>query len=315
MPITIIKSSDKTFIPHMAVCHMDFNSGSANGENIPLVMKSKASGDEINTILKTLGEDGGVIEKASYRNIRNMLESVIRESMGSYSSDGYSYVYLNDFDSETAVFEYGDKVYSVSYTLNEKGIVLLGSDIQEVVRQDVYVSVDGSTLVLKAVEDVVKDPAEVAEDNDEGNTSDISQEEEKEMTDKIELSVDELAEKIQKGVDDAILKAKASWEQEAKEAEVLKSTAEIVKGFDKFVVSDDAEAIVKGLVGMEADTMLLVIKAFNAAQDAIAAVEAEKETIKKEFSTKKSSDVAPELSKSDLAAVLKANIAKTKATK
>lgn len=311
-----MKASDKSFIPHMAVCHMELNSGSANGENIPLVMKSKVMGDEINKVLKALGEGDDVIQKASYRNTQRMIESSIRESFS--SSDEYSYVYLIDFDKETAVFEYGDKVYSVSYILNDKGIVLLGSDIIEVVRQDVYVSADGSALVLKAVSDVAaKDPAEVAEDNDEGNTSDISQEEEEiKMTDtKIELSVDELAAQIQKGVDDAIVKAKAGWEKEAKDAEIVKSTSEIVKGFDKFIPSEDAEAIVKGLVGMGAESMLLVIKSLNAAQDAIAAVEAEKETIKKEFGTKQSSDVKPELSKDDLAAVLKANVAASKANK
>jgi ClpP class serine protease len=51
------------------------------------------------------------------------------------------------------------------------------------------------------------------------------------------------------------------------------------------------------------------------AQTKVDTAEAEKEAIKKEFGVKVSSDASPEFNKEDLAAVLKANIAKTKANK
>lgn len=310
MPITIIKSSDSEFKPHMAVCHMEFNSGSANEENIPLVMKSKKIGDDITAILKSLGEGDDVIQKASYRNIQRMLESAIREAFRPEEDENrYYYVYLNDFDGDTAVFEYSDNLYSVSYSLNDRGVVLLGGDIQEVVRQEVYISKDGSDLLLKSVD--VKDPAVDTEGQTEGEeSSDISQEEENKMTDKVELSAEELEARIQKGAADLILKARQEWEAEATAATILKSTTELVKQYS-FVEESDCDAVVKSLVNLGED-MLVVIKALDAAKKAIEVVEAEKEEIKKEFSTQQSAPGQPDLSGLTPQAMLAANLKKAK---
>lgn len=318
--IEIMKSTGAEFTPHMAVCHMELNGGSANKENIPLVMKASLVGKGVEEVLKSLGEGEDVIKKASYRNTQKMLESAIRESLKPENEE-YYYLYLRDFDTTTAVFEYQDKVFSVSYSLNESGIVLLGSDIIEVIRQDVYVSVDGTTLVLKAVEQIddneTKNPTVDAEGiKKEGiPLSDISHKEKgkNEMTDKVELSIEDLEAKMLKSATDAVMKAKVLWEQDAKVAEITKSTQVIVKGL-AFIAEDEAEAIVKALVSLD-DEMLCIVKALTSAKDAIATLTAEKDEIVKEFGTKKSTDEKPEGVSDDLAAILKANIAAAKANK
>lgn len=313
--ITIIKSSDVEFQPHLALCHMTLNGGSANEENTPLVMKSKQEGDGITKVLKELGEDVSIIEKASYRNVQRMLESSIREAFKPEEDEEYVYIWLQDFDETTAVFEYGSKCYAVSYTVNEAGIVLLGTDFKEVVRQDVYVSTSGDSLILKGSEEVQEEnPAVNTEEiTDEGDkSSDSSQkEEEKTMTDKVELSVEELEAQIQKAAEDAIVKAKAEWEAEAKHAEVMKSTTEIVKGLS-FVAQEDAEAVVKALVSLDGE-MLHIVKALQSAAEKITEVEAEKEQIKKEFGEQTTIEAKPEEDKQDLASILKANVAAAKA--
>lgn len=310
---------------HMAVCHMELNLGSANEENTPLVTKSKLEGDGITKVLKSLGVDDDVIQKASYRNIQRMLESAIRDSFNT-EDDEYFYIYLNDFDESTAVFDYKDKVYSVTYSLTENGIVLLGSDIKEVVRQDVYVAADGSALVLKEVGNIdVKNPAEIAEDEGEGLPSDISQEKENNMS-KVEYSQEEIDSLLQKATNEAIkgqeeliLKAKAAWEKEAKDAEIIKSTSAILKGYS-FIADGEVEQVVKSLVTLDLDAMNTVLKALSGAKEAIdaevAAKQVEidaKEEIKKEFGKQESSDETPTLDANDTKAILKANVAAAKA--
>lgn len=311
--IQIIKSSTKEFTPHMAVTHMALNAGSANEENVPLVMKAAKEGADVDAVLAKLGEGSeDVIQKASYRNKQRMIESALRDSLKSEDDEEYFWVYMEDFDESTIVFEFRSKVYSVTYTM-ENGVVLLGTEITEVVRQDVYVAVDGSVLVLKAVAEVEGD--EVDPTVNAGDS--LVEEQEIALGSSQERDTEMKEEEVQALVLKAAAAAKAEArveiEAEIAQAEVVKSAGVIVKGFS-FIAEEDVETVVKALVAM-GDEMPTVVKALNDAKAAIEVVEAEKETIKKEFGTQKSVEDKPEIVAEDTMSILKANVAAAKLAK
>lgn len=311
MTIQIVKSLTEEFTPHMAVTHMDLNGGAANGENISLVMKANKDGEAISAILKSLDADDDVLVKASYNNKRKMINQAIRDSFEADSKDEYVYIYLEDFDENTAVFEQGNKVYSIGYSMTPQGIVLLVGDFEEVVRQDIYVSVDGSTLVLKSVDN--EDASVVAGvDNTEGKTSNTT-EEKNDMSDKTELNMDEMKDLIEKASIDAVTKARASWKAEAEAELLVKSTEDALAGFS-FVAKEDAPALVKSLVDFS-EGMPAILKALGAAQDVIAkgvedlaTSEAAKEELKKEFGVTQSVDGDAQDEVQDSAALRKAAV-------
>lgn len=300
--IEIIKSTSKEFTPHLAVCDMVFNGGSANMENEPLVMKAKAYGDNLSVLLKqlNLSEVDGVITKASYRNTYNMLQAALNDKYNSDDDEPY-YIWVSDFDTDTVIFEYKNKTYSLSYSLTTDEVVLLGNDEKEVIRQEVFVSNDGQALVLKSenenVNADVKEPPVDAEGGkqDEGVEPSVATEiENKEEDTMSDINVEEL---IQKAKDEAKEQARLEFEAELAEKELVKSAQTIVKGFG-FIEEADVETLVKSMVAL-GDEMTVVVKALDSAKKAIDAIEAEKEEIKKEFGKQEAVDGKPELAAMD----------------
>lgn len=282
------KSNEEVFVPHMAMTHQELNGGAANGINKPISLKSRVplTKAALSAIEKLEGKDG--LEKASYRNTQRMLESTIETNIKASLQVDYAYVWLKDFDENTAVFEYNDTLYGVDYYISSTGIVTLNNEIKEVVQQDVYVTEDGKSLVLK-YKNSSKDSGETLNKGvspDEGK-DDMSVEQVSDLEKQIET--------LQKGQDDAIAqaveKALAAQKQATEKAILLADTTQVVKGFEA-VEEADQEALVKALVDM-ADDSVLVIKAMSDMQDAVLKAKEEKEeaiksadTIKAEFASK-----------------------------
>lgn len=314
--INLIKSKKSKFKPHIAVCHMDplINGGSANEENIALVLKAKEGGVKLNTILKALGENADVLEKATYRNLQKQLEAAL---MDKYSAGGeHSYVWVTDFDESSVVYEYKDTYYSMNYELTENDIVTLKGEAIEAVRHEIYTNVEGDALVLKGAEEV-SESLEATSDEEQEEiqvaSEDVKENKESTVT---EETVQPEVEKLD--VEAIIAKAKsdarAEFEAEYAEAELLKSTGNILKSFD-FIEEADLSVLVKALVSVEGAD--LIIKSFESAKTAIDAANAEVVKAKEEFGNKpqQSLETTPETVKLSMAQQMKANVDKVKASK
>ena len=285
--IQIIKASDDTFKPHIALCHMEYNGGSANKENVSLVMKAKQSGDNLKKVLKQLGIEDSVLQKASYQNLRSQLEAALRDVYNDY-------VYVEDFDPEkgTVVFEaYKNdtyKMYSTGFSVGTGDIVSLEGEAVEVVGHKVYTTVEEGALLLKSLDESTDEESDTTNSPSgaitEGQTSDDDNKEE-DMSDNqnIEQIVKEALAKQAAESADQLIKAKAQWDAEAAEAVLVKSTTEIVKGFD-CVEEADLEVLVKALVG--AGESSVFVKAMSNLKDKVTKAEADVATIQKEFADK-----------------------------
>ncbi len=283
--IHIMKSSDEEFKPHIALCHMEYNGGSANKENVSLVMKAKHSGDKLNTVLKSLGMDASVLKKASYQNLKEQLQAALRED------NGDNYVYVEDFDPEkgTVVYEsYVDdnySLYSRGFSIGDGDIVSVESKSEEikVVGHKVYTTVEEGDLLLKG-NDELSDTNSPSGVNNEGNTSD-EKEEENEMS---EVSVAEQIEKAlakqAEGHAEMIQKALDKQAADIAEVKLVEDTTEVMKSFG-FVEEADLSVVVKALVGT-GEAASVIMKAFGAAQEKIVAEQAKVEKIQKEFADK-----------------------------
>ncbi|BAV80913.1 hypothetical protein [Vibrio phage RYC] len=328
MSIQILKAGSKNkFKPHIAVCHMSemVNGGSANQENIPLVMKAKDGADRVQTVLKALGSNADILEKASYRNLRMQLSAALETKMREDNpTKDYVWVDVEDFDETTVVFYFDGNTWSSGYSVSESGIVEISGEVQVAISHQVYTTQDGTDLVLKGAE---VSESEEAENEDTGENTEPEQEiegevegeasddnkdnEENIMSDQNkEVKTEaEVADIVAKALSDA----KAQWEADAAKAELEKSTTEIVKSFGEFVAEEDVPAVVKALVGME--TPEVIVKALESAKELVVKAQEEVEAVKEEFGSapQVSDESAPTVEKGSLAAKLQANIKKVKA--
>ncbi|CAH9011785.1 putative coil containing protein [Vibrio phage 501E54-1] len=325
--ITLMKANGKKeFKPHIAVCHMSemINGGSANGENTPLVLKAKEGGEKLNTILKALGEKGAILEKASFQNTRRQLEASLKAKMTEDNpTKEYVWVDVEDFDEDTVVFYFDGNTYSIGYTVTEAGMVELTGEVEVAISHRVYSNAEGTELVLKSATQEVSESEEATseeETEEEGSTESESEEEalEDNKDNEEENEMSEVILKSQEDIDafeaQILEKAKAKWDAELAEKELVKSATEIVKGFD-FIAEDDHEVVVKALCVSEG--MEVIVKCFEAAAAKVEKAVAEAEAAKEEFGSadQVSDDSKPVIEKGSLADTLKANIAKVKANK
>lgn len=312
--ITLMKANGKKeFKPHIAVCHMSemINGGSANGENTPLVLKAKEGGDKLNTILKALGENSAILEKASYRNLQKQLEAAVKDKMvADNPTKEYVWVDVEDFDEDTVVFYFDGSTYSIKYSVSEAGMVELEGDAEVAIAHRVYSNAEGTELILKG-ETVVSESDEAVseEDSDEDEASDDNKDntEENDMskvTENQEIDVEAIVQK-------ALKDQRAQIEAEMAEKELVKSATEIVKSFD-FIAEEDHEVVVKALCASEG--MEVIVKCFEAANAKVEKAVADAEAAREEFGSQEqvSDDSQPVIEKGSLAEQLKANIAKVK---
>lgn len=285
---------------HLAVCHKA-QGGSANLAHDALIMKgSLPISDEI---IKSLSDvyPKEHIEKMSYRNLRNQLESMIE---GAYRAAGfgYPYVWVVDLDEDTVVYSFEETKYAIKFIDGDNGVEILG-DIKEAIEHTIYLSVDGKELLLKhagipiseEVDVIIASEVQTPLENNKLTKVANNMPDNKEVIVKSQDELDELVkaqagllnqEAITKAVNDALASDKADRAQ----VELEKSTVSIVKSFT-FVKEEDSKAVVKAILASGEDSVAF-IKALESAKESIEAIEAEKEVIKKEFGEKENADLS-----------------------
>lgn len=269
---------------HLAICHRS-QGFSANLRPAALILKAQQELTEETkaSLEKMIGKQG--IEKASYRNLQRMLESAIKDKVVSLSNKD-TWIWLKDFDETTAVFEYQDTLYGINYSLTDNNTIELVGEVQEVVQQDVYVTEDNKSLVLK-YKDSSDSSGEIIKKGvnpDKGN-KDMSVEQVAEL----EKQVAELQKANDEAISQAVEKALASQAEVIAKAALEAETVELVKTFEAVT---EQEELVKSLVDL-GDDSVSVIKALNEMQEALtkakeetASAVASAEEIKKEFGSK-----------------------------
>lgn len=318
--ITLMKANGKKeFKPHIAVCHMSemINGGSANGENTPLVLKAKEGGDKLNTILKALGENSKILEKASYRNLQKQLEAAVKAKMvADNPTKEYVWVDIEDFDEDTVVFYFDGSTYSIKYNVSEAGMVELEGDPEVAIAHRVYSNAEGTELILKGETVVSESDEAVSEEDSEAGvepTDDEASDDNKDNTEENDMSKETENQEIdvEAIVQKALKEQREQIEAELAQKELVKSATEIVKSFD-FIAEEDHEVVVKALCASEG--MEVIVKCFEAANDKVEKAVADADAAREEFGSQEqvSDDSQPVIEKGSLAEQLKANIAKVK---
>lgn len=320
MPLNIVKDANE-FHPHMAVCSMTINDGSANKHNLPVIQKSKIKSDKEIALLKMLKSDTPeVLAKASVSNDRRMLEAVLKDKFA--SAETYTWIWLRDFDPETqkAVFEMDDKSYAIGYSKADNGLIELAEDMEEVIHHDVYTTASENSLILKGnaleeqkdsendseeqeIEEEGISPA--SEDNPENNDN------EDDMSDKKDAPV-EFTKAQQDQIAELLKAERLAVQQEIEAAALLKSTTEALEA-QEFVAQEDVETFAKGLVANQ-ELATIVLKSLNSAKEALTAKDEEIAEIKKEFATQEQVTEEAEvvIEKGNVTETLAAQMAKLK---
>lgn len=320
MPLNIVKDANE-FHPHMAVCSMTINDGSANKHNLPVIQKSKIKSDKEIALLKMLKSDTPeVLAKASVSNDKRMLEAVLKDKFA--SAEKYTWIWLRDFDPETqkAVFEMDDKSYAIGYSKADNGLIELSEDMEEVIHHDVYTTASENSLILKgnALEEQKdsendseeqeieeEDISPASEDNPKNNDN------EDDMSDKKDAPV-EFTKAQQDQIAELLKAERLAVQQEIEAAALLKSTTEALEA-QEFVAKEDVETFAKGLVANQ-ELATIVLKSLNSAKEALTAKDAEIAEIKKEFATQEQVTEEAEvvIEKGNVTETLTAQMAKLK---
>ncbi len=288
---------------HLAVCHASQNY-SANLRPDALLFKSNTpiTAELTKSLTEIYSEE--VVEKMSADNKRRYLESLVTEKLKeSFPERDYLYAYVVDYNDDMVAFNFDDEgLYAVDYNVDEAtGTISLGSEPRKVLRADIYVESDTGEILIKA--NLFKELPEVTElpsedevdslEDGEIKTGDLDEtpslEEENDMTDK--ANVEDLLKSAEA---QEMLKAMAAelaqtqfeeLQKAAQKEELVKSTSEIVKGFEG-IDEGSVEGIVKCLVDMEQGAAGELLKAMSDLQSALVEKSAEVEAVKKEFGEK-----------------------------
>lgn len=281
--------------PHIAICH-ESQKWSANYCHRALLFKS--NGTLNSEIVKSLDGivDESILTKMSAQNKRNMLEEKLEERIRSNMSGNGDYVYLwvKDFSEDMVVFEYQEELYAVDYTESEDGIIEVGEEPKRVSRKDLYVDSETGEELIKAADwlqkhPIVEDKLSSVGEDETGETSTPEVETETEETMSVENQHGEQVITKSQEEFDALVKAQveaalAAQAEAAKQAELTKSTSELLKGMD-FVADEQLEDIVKAvLTNEQGDVVLATLqKAQEAIVKAQEDAQAEIVKVKEEF--------------------------------
>lgn len=301
---------------HLAVCHAVQGYGANGWQDNDLIRKAKDSNGALQEIIKSL--DGvveeSVIKALSFSNKQKALQESVEEKLRQdMSANGeYVWAYIQDFNDDMVVFSYQEKLYAVSYTITEEGVVTLGEEPKQTKRRDLYVDSDTGEELIKASQWLKKEIPDIKEEkpskiDGEANgetpqTTPVVKEEES-MSDNINL--DELV----KSADfQEIIKAQAAELAKQQFDELVKaqekkaledSTTELLKSMS-FIEEGQVETLVKALLVNEEPAE--IVKALSAADEVIKSHEAkikelEDEVVKtkEEFGSKKSIDATIEM--------------------
>lgn len=295
--------------PHLAVCHYIQGFGANGWGEADLVRKSKNQTTEIVKAMKDAGLPQELIQKMSYRNMKQTLNEAIETYIrGNMAANGeYVWVDVFDFNDERVGFYFQETHWSVDYTVVDE-VVVLGEDIRK--GKELYVVVDSETgeELIKAnfwkkenpeFEEERSSDTEGAEDGETQSTPDVNEEEEN-MSDIDKTQLEELMKSAEM---QELVKAQAQvlakeqleeLQKAAQEEELRKSTVEILKGVEA-IGEDLAETLVKSV--LVSDHSVELLKAFGDMQDLLVKAREEKqeaiekaEKIKDEFGSQDSLD-------------------------
>lgn len=295
--------------PHLAVCHYIQGFGANGWGDSDLVRKSKNQTTEIVKAMKDAGLPQELIQKMSYRNMKQTLNEAIEMYIRSNMAANGEYVWVDvfDFNDERVGFYFQESHWSVDYKI-VGDVVELGEDIRK--GKELYVVVDSETgeELIKAtfwkkespeIDGEQSSDSEGEENGETQTTPDVNKEEDNmSQIDKTQL------DELMKSADfQEIIKAQAAQlakeqfeelQKAAKEEELRKSTVEILKGVEA-IGEDLAETLVKSV--LISDHSVELLKAFTDMQELLVKAREEKEDaiekaekIKDEFGTQDSLD-------------------------
>ena len=267
--------------PHIAICHKS-QGYSANLRHDALLFKSnKVLGSEIIKSLEgKLPEQ--VLVKMSYSNLRRSLEEAITAVLEVTGQYEWGWVNVYDFNDDMVGFRFQDQLWAVDYETTEEGIVTIGNDIRVTSYRELYVDSETGEELIKAslwkqeqspeVEELSDTDGEIEGEGqdvpDSQDTPDVKENEDN-MSEKIELTPEQLQEEIQK----ALVADRKEQEELRKAVELKTNTQELVKGFS-FVEESDQEALVKSIIAEGGEVL---VKALEAAGSKITSLEEELE--------------------------------------
>lgn len=280
---------------HLAVTHVS-QGYSANGRPDALLFKSsKPINKAVSASLEDIYGKEAVVKMTADNKRRYLEELVTSKLRESFPEREYLYTWVVDYNEDMVAFNFDDEgLWAVDYSVEEEsGAITLGDSPRKVLRTDIYMEADTGEILIKA--NVFKElPSEDEESEDGeiktgGSETPLTEEETLDMSE--EVKVEDLmksaeAQEMLKAMAKEMAEAQfEELQKAAKKEELIKSTSEIVKGFEG-VAEDSVEAVVKGLVEMDQSVAGVLLKAMGDMQESLVQKSAEIEQVKKEFGEK-----------------------------
>lgn len=274
MPLEIEKKGTKKS-PHLALCHNELQNGSANKRNVSLLMKSdveitpelaelieKVSGVKVDPNVEVFSQED--IEKASFNNVRNQLKEGLKK-FSSPDSDGYVWVYVEDFDGEYVVFGNEQGLFYTTYSISTDGVVTVGNDFVPVHTVISYQAESGEfvlsennlnsgvqSLIVKSFEEIKKEDKLV-------DVIKSIQEKGKQMEVEIQKAVSEATESLKVELEkaNATIAELTKAAQEAKDKSRMEAISAVVSEVEK------AEDLFKATASLDDESFQTILKTFK----------------------------------------------------
>ena len=266
MAVAITKKKN----PHLAITHNELQNGSANGRNVSLLLKSDAEiTEEIAALIEKVSGVKVEVNKASYETIRTNLRTALKEKYE--TKDPYSWLYVEDFDSNNVVFSYDDGLFYTSYTLS--GVeVTVGSEAVEVSRVVSYVEGENKivltdtlkeldsgvySLIVKSFDSISKNEklVDVIKSKEKGKKMDEIQKAVDAATTPLKTELEKAQADLKAALDQVQAFEKAAQEQ--KESARKSAIAEFVKE------EAEVEALLKSTAALDDEAFEVIVKTFK----------------------------------------------------
>lgn len=249
---------EKAMSPHLALTHKQ-QGGAANKRNVALLLKSGEAVDE--SIVE-------IYKAQYYKELRSRIDNVIKQEFG----DKDTWIYVDDFNDSTIIFSMKDQMWSVNYTLDESGGVVLSDPLAiPVVEKVTYEPTTGKMKLSEGAEDGLEEGAYTLLKSavEAGNKTILKQMEGKMTEDVIKAAKAEM---------ETLLKAQFEAEKQAlmQEIEVFKKAQkdtmdkvrmDAIKSVE--CEQDKATALFKAMEGLEQDKFDVVLKALKERTDPV----------------------------------------------
>jgi hypothetical protein len=245
---------------------------SSSGENVPQDIMKSLSGSKI---------PEQILVKMSYSNMKRSLNETLEKFLKENMSSNGEYIWVDvwDFNDDMVAFRFQEQLWAVDYEATEDGVITIGEDLRVTSNRELYVDSETGEELIKAsfwkkeqspeVEELSDADGEIeggAQSIEAQDTPDVEENEDN-MSEKFEMTPEQLQEEIQK----ALVADRKEQEELRKAAELEANTQELVKGF-AFVEEADHADLVKAII---AEGGQVLVKALEAAGAKIAGLEAD----------------------------------------